>query len=345
MTDSRTTDVTAPAAALSSARSRRMQEAARELVVRLEETRDDGLLASFEDADYRCWSYVPGERAGLFLPDVPAVDQDVLWDLVAASSGSVGADLVASAMEVERYRRMKAGGEPVGDDRYWLRVYGDPGKGADAGKDAEPGEAGVWGWRLNGHHIAVHVVAHGADMTITPHFIGSEPAEVPTGPLAGRRILGVEEDLARALVSTLDDAHWQEAVVADEPPDDILTRNDPVVDPAQVPAGLSYGHMTAVQQVMCALLVRRHFDRAPVDYATRCWDEAAEAPDEISFAWAGGTQRGDRHYFCLRGPSFVIEYDNTQDGGNHAHSVWRQVRDDFGGDRLRRHYRERHADR
>ena len=39
---------------------------------------------------------------------------------------------------------------------------------------------------------------------------------------------------------------------------------------------------------------------------------------------------------------FLIEYDNTQDDANHAHSVWRHLRDDWGVDLLRAHYARHH---
>ena len=60
--------------------------------------------------------------------------------------------------------------------------------------------------------------------------------------------------------------------------------------------------------------------------------------DGIRFAWAGGTAAGQGHYYRVQGPTFVIEYDNTQNGANHVHSVFRDLDDDFGGDLLRQHY-------
>jgi hypothetical protein len=58
----------------------------------------------------------------------------------------------------------------------------------------------------------------------------------------------------------------------------------------------------------------------------------------IRFAWAGATKPGEGHYYRVQGPTFVIEYDNTQDRANHVHSVFRDLEDDFGGDLLQRHY-------
>jgi hypothetical protein len=179
---------------------------------------------------------------------------------------------------------------------------------------------------------------------MTPHFVGSEPAEIPSGPSAGRRLLGPEEDLARELLANLDPDQSRVAVFSATPPDDILTRADPIADPGLLPAGLRYGDMTAQQQDLLRRLVRRYLDRAPADYAAQCWADAVEIGlHRIGFAWAGGDKRGERHYYCVTAPDFLIEYDNTQDEGNHAHSVWRHLRHDFGADILRLHYSTRHS--
>ena len=215
-----------------------------------------------------------------------------------------------------------------------MRVLGDP-----AGD--EP-----WGWRINGHHLAVHAIVVGDRTTLTPHFIGSEPAVIPSGPDAGRRLLGLEEELARELAAGLDPDQRSLGISAEMAPDDILTRHDPVADPSLLPAGIGRDLLRPDQQELLDQLVRRYLDRAPAAYADRCWREAEEAGlDRIRFAWAGPTERGpgNGHYYCVTAPDFLIEYDNTQDDANHAHSVWRHLRDDFGADPLRAHYAAHHA--
>jgi hypothetical protein len=62
----------------------------------------------------------------------------------------------------------------------------------------------------------------------------------------------------------------------------------------------------------------------------------------IHFAWAGSKQPGGPHYYRLHGPSFLVEYDNTQNNANHIHSVWRDIRRDWGDDLLREHYARIH---
>ncbi|HET7196240.1 MAG TPA: DUF3500 domain-containing protein [Nocardioides sp.] len=271
-----------------------------------------------DDPRLREWTYLPGDRPGLALEHATAQQHALALDLLTLAHSPAGAEL--------------ATGTPPDGDRYWLRVLGDP-------DDDEP-----WGWRINGHHLAVHVIVTASGGSLTPHFIGSEPARVPSGPQAGRRILGPEEDLARTLASGLDPDQRAIGICADVAPDDILTRYDPVADPARLPKGITRDLLRPDQQETLDQLVQRYLDRAPRPYAERCWREAEAAGLElIRFAWAGPVEPGRGHYYCVLAPEFLIEYDNTQDDANHAHSVWRHLRDDWGADLLRQHYASHHA--
>jgi hypothetical protein len=189
--------------------------------------------------------------------------------------------------------------------------------------------------------VGVHVSVCDEEITLTPHFIGAEPAVLPAAA-GGRRLLGVEEDLARELVDALRPGQREQAVSAVAPAD-ILTGADPVADPSVLPAGIARGELDHGQRRIFDALVRRYLDRAPAAYADACWEEAMDlAAEAMEFAWAGTTEVGGPHYYCVRTPVFLIEYDNTQDDANHAHSVWRHLRDDFGGDALRHHHRAAH---
>jgi hypothetical protein len=63
-------------------------------------------------------------------------------------------------------------------------------------------------------------------------------------------------------------------------------------------------------------------------------------PGKVHFAWAGGLEPGQGHYYRIQGPTFLLEYDNTQDKANHIHTVWRDLRNDFGEDALLQHYQQ-----
>jgi hypothetical protein len=304
---------------------------ARALVTSLDEEQRRLVRGDLADPDLTRWTYLPGDRPGLKLEQLTAAQHALAIELLRSAHSPSGGDLALGVIEVERARRELATGSPPDGDRYWLKVLGDP----DGG---EP-----WGWRINGHHLAVHVIVTAGGATLTPHFFGSEPAVVPSGPQAGRRILGPDEDLARRLATGLDPDQRALAISSDVAPDDILTRDDPVADPGVLPEGIGRDLLRPAQRQLLDQLVRRYLDRAPAPYAERCWREAeADGLDRVRFAWAGPTTPGQGHYYCVRTPRFIMEYDNTQDDANHAHSVWRHLRDDWGADPLREHYARHH---
>ena len=199
----------------------------------------------------RQWTYLPGDRPGACLETMTAGQLELVEALIETSLGEPGHALVRAAMDTERHRRELVAGRPPAGDRYWIRIHGDP--------------AGVrpWGWQLNGHHIAVHVWVTDRVVSVTPHFIGAEPATISHGPAAGTRILGPVEDLARELVRSLGGRQRSLAVYSATPPDDIHTRADPVVDPAVVPDGVPYVALSPAQRELCARLIRGYLGRAP----------------------------------------------------------------------------------
>ena len=78
--------------------------------------------------------------------------------------------------------------------------------------------------------------------------------------------------------------------------------------------------------------------------AEAVWDRLEAAGlDAVTFAWAGSAEPGQGHYYAVRGPTFLLEYDNTQNGANHIHAVWRDLENDWGDDVLAAHYRADHA--
>jgi hypothetical protein len=90
-------------------------------------------------------------------------------------------------------------------------------------------------------------------------------------------------------------------------------------------------------------LMRVYVDRMPEELAAFEWAKLERAGlDAVHFAWAGSERHREPHYYRMQGPSFLVEYDNTQDGANHIHSVWRDPTSDFGADLLREHYASAH---
>jgi Protein of unknown function (DUF3500) len=109
------------------------------------------------------------------------------------------------------------------------------------------------------------------------------------------------------------------------------------------PKGIPATSLRAEQQDQLRHLLDVYVRRLPDELAD---DEAAKLAgpgfEELSFAWAGSVRPGEPHYYRVQGTQLLVEYDNTQRGVNHVHSVWRDLRRDFGGDVLLRHYQTSH---
>jgi hypothetical protein len=93
--------------------------------------------------------------------------------------------------------------------------------------------------------------------------------------------------------------------------------------------------MTAAQRDLLLAVVHQYLGRMPDELAAvRAERFSGSAPAALHFAWAGGTERDQPHYYRVQGPRLLIEYDNTQNGANHVHSVLRDPAGDFGADLL-----------
>ena len=218
-------------------------------------------------------------------------------------------------------------------ERYWFAVFGDPARVAP------------WSWRLGGHHVAVgSTVAAGRVIGSAPSFLGANPATVPAGPLAGRRAIDGEELLARALLWSLSPSQRTLAVVDPVAPPDILSGNGYRADLREVPSGIRHDQLEVAQQAGLEGLIQRYLERSAPAIANGEWDRIRAADlASVTFAWAGPDLPGRGHYYAVRGPSLLVEYDNTQNGANHVHSIWHDHNDNFAGDALRAHLKQDHA--
>ena len=283
----------------------------------------------FDNAERYTWFYTPVDRKGLTLKAMNAAQQDAAMELLRAGFSEKGYDKAEAIRQLEQVLFEMSGRAFRDTELYYFTIFG------------EPSEHGTWGWRYEGHHISQHwTIVNGAATATTPQFFGANPADVREGPMRGTRVLGAEEDLARALLHSLNDAQLTQAIISDTAPSDVLTTNDR--DAAmQADEGVAFGALTADQQGALSALVEEYASAQPPDVAQARLLRLHEAGlDRIKFAWMGGTEKGQGHYYRIQGPTFLIEYDNTQNDANHIHSVWRDFDGDFGEDLLAAHYRE-----
>ena len=315
----------------------RMAEAAGNLLASLDAASRQKAVLDFADrAERENWHYVPRKRAGLPLKEMDEHQRALAHALVATGVSASGYEKVSTIISLEP---ILAELEGVGrrfqrdPERYYVSIFGEPGGDAP------------WGWRFEGHHVSLnHTVVEGRMLGSTPLFFGSNPAEVRHGAQTGLRALREEEDLGRQLLRELDGEQKAVAVVSAEAPGDILTTNAPHVRDEIAPKGLGRADMSAAQGQVLDALIEVYVQRLPEAVAEAEWTrlKAADLP-AAHFAWAGAEERGGPHYYRVQGPSFLAEYDNTQNDANHIHAVWRDLHNDFGEDLLRRHYRQSHA--
>ena len=104
------------------------------------------------------------------------------------------------------------------------------------------------------------------------------------------------------------------------------------------PKGLPVLALDAGQTSILRELLGCYLARLPEELADQQAHLLDQEFDRLTFLWAGSAERGQPHYYRIQGQRVFIEYDNSQRGANHIHTVWRDLANDFGGDTLARHY-------
>lgn len=289
---------------------------------------------AFNSDDRLRWHFIPNEmfpRKGLMIKDMTEAQRRLAHDLLRTGLSARGYDKVTSIIQLEDVLKVvEAGGRFARNkEEYLFSVFGTP------------GPKGPWGWRIEGHHISVRFTINDGSVTnhvaSSPMFLGSNPAEVREGEQKGKRVLGEEEDAGRALVQALSPEQSRTAIVNATAPTDILTMNKNDITPLP-DEGILYAALQPRQQEMLMRIIEVYASTMETDVAAERMAVARRAGlDLVRFAWAGSTARGEKHYYRIQGPTFLIEFDNTQNDGNHVHSVWRDFNGDFGRDLLREH--------
>jgi hypothetical protein len=338
-----------------------MTEAALAFLDGLEEPQRAKASFALDDTKERTdWAYFPRPHKGLPLLEMTPTQQKNAHALAAGALSLPAYARACSIMALESVLNLieERRGDAVRDPgRYFVSIFGSPNDDA-------------WGWRLEGHHINLnYTVAEGEIVSATPLFLGANPSEVEHGDTPVLRPCGEEEDIGRELLLSLDPGRREQAVICDVAPPDFVTMNAPLVPESALPPdsfgamnsrptpltdeeeeavrfersaprGLAATAMTPAQRTTLAELIDVYIERLPEPLADI--ERERIHVDDVRFAWAGSAERREGHYYRLQGPSFLVEYDNTQDGANHIHAVWRDMARDFGLDTLRTHVEAAH---
>ncbi len=293
---------------------------------------------AFTDDERFNWQYVPAERKGIPLRELSAGQKEAALDMLHTVLSDTGYNKAISIVQLENVLR-EVEGRSAGDDyrhsgKYYISIFGDPAKDKN------------WGWRFEGHHVAFNFSAKNNKLfSGTPSFLGSNPGIVLSGAEKGKQILKNETELGFALLNALDATQQIKAIIQTEAPGEILTGNKRVAMISE-PKGILYSEMNASQQKLMLELLSLYIQRYTKMLAMSMMADIETAGlNNLRFAWAGekAIGPGHPHYYRIHGPTIIIEYDNIQNNANHVHTVIRDLKNDFGGDELMKHYqKEKH---
>ena len=288
----------------------------------------------FNEEERYNWHYIPKSRKGLTLNEMTGQQSKEAFALLRTALSDTGFNKANSIIQLENVLReveSRSSSDTYRDPgNYFFSIFGNPATDA------------IWGWRLEGHHLSFNFSSKDNRLVSgTPSFLGSNPAVVLSGSEKGKYILKDEADLGFALLHSLNKEQKDKAIISNEAPGDILTaasRNAIIKEPK----GILYNELESPQQKIFMQLLSIYIHRYTRSFAEVMMKEIEEAGlNKLRFAWAGDQQPGigHPHYYRIQGPTIIIEYDNTQNNANHIHTVIRDLKNDFGGDELLKHYK------
>lgn len=288
----------------------------------------------FDDLSREDWHFLPGAmwpRAGVQLHELDDNQKSLIFKLLQASLSEAGYDKTLKIIDLENVLAEMEGNTDFRDpEKYSIVFYGDP-----KGK--------LWAWSFEGHHISYQFTMADGKVSMTPRFMGANPAEIRTGERKGERTLAAEEDFGYSLVNSMSEEQRGKAIFQQNSFLEIVTSVSVEVSPLK-PVGIKMSELGKEQQAILLDLIDEYLSAMPTELAEKRMENLqSEEFADIRFGWAGSTERGKAHYYRVQGKTFLIEFDNSQNNANHIHTVWRDFDGDFGRDIIREHYQHSHG--
>ena len=305
---------------------------AEEFLVTLDAGQRTKAAMPFPSDERENFHYTPQEhRAGLPFKEMTDVQKEAAIKLLSAALSDKGKLKVTQIMTLETVlAEMEKKPEYRDAGKYAVSIFGTP------------GDPKGWGWRFEGHHVSLNFTLVDGKTSLTPSFLGSNPAEVREGPQTKLRVLAAEEDLSRTLVTTLLLDGKSDVIFSEKPPGEILSAENRKAT-ALEPVGLPTTEMTAAQSKALIELISEYTGRYRKEFAEADMAKIEKAGiDKIRFAWSGGIKPGEAYYYRIQGPTFLIEAVNSQNNAHHIHAAWRDFDGDFGRDILGEHFKQEH---
>jgi hypothetical protein len=310
-------------------------------------------LLAFSDTARLKWNNLPvglRARSGISMGNLSDEQRKLVHRMLSASLSSQGYLKATSIMHLDNllniymdtlYQRKQMPDQQYQMMRdlqwshrnFYIALFGNPHTDTD------------WGYKIEGHHLSLNFTFHDGQLSVTPMFVGTDPAEYPILEYAGWRVLSKEEDFGLQFIQALSPAQQQKATMSTEVPGDIITAAESgkrLIDYW----GVKGADLTKAQQEILQAIVREFVCNLAYEKAQAEYDKILKAGiQNIYFGWIGAYEEKKPHYYVLNGPTFLIEFDNN--GGprrvaNHIHAIWREKGNEYGEDVLKKHYEAEH---
>ncbi|MEP7266246.1 MAG: DUF3500 domain-containing protein [Saprospiraceae bacterium] len=296
-------------------------------------------LKPFDGTERYYWDFVPRtDRTGVIMRSLSDAQIGKFLKLLVATAGETTLktfnDIRANELILGKIEGRPDTNTHRDPKKYFIQIFGF--------NDNDQ----IWGWKVEGHHCCLNYTLDGNKViSATPNIACSNPAVVLSGPLKDKVLLPTERDLAKSLLVSLSSEQKSKAIVSPETPKEIINylKRKALMDDYP---GLSFRELTKDQQSRLKAIVNYYVMRSSKFFVKDIEGRIEKAGwDKVSFAWLGSEDitPGHTHYYRIQGPEFVIEYDNYQNDGNHVHSIFRDVKNDFG-DALVEHYQKEHKE-
>ena len=308
----------------------------------LDSQQREAALLPFDSNKRPNWSNLPArmlpfDRNGVRIGNLSDNQLAAMFAFLSTAMSPQGLDAVTAVVAAEAVLAdsPRAGSLGWSEGNYWLAFFGTPSL-------TEP-----WAWQFGGHHLAVNMSISDGCITMSPTFIGVEPAVIDEAAvesiyaaLGGERASAVngtvapfadEIEAGLRLVNSLSTAS-RDAATASRRPNGLITGagQDGVIP--ELEGSQASGWSPGQQQALLDL-VSLWVGMLPTRSAMMRMEEIESHLDDTFLAWHGPTDGAGAIYFRIQSPTLIIEFLARGPVGaasGHYHSIYRNPTNEYG---------------
>ncbi len=320
-----------------------VRKAAEAFLVSLTPEQRQRTVFPMDSDQWRKWENIDDYyRQGMAFYDMTDAQKEAAFNLMRAGLSAKGLQLSRDIMKLN-YTLGELGGNlaRLGDDHYFITIMGTP-------SATQP-----WGWKADGHHLAINYFVLGDQVVMSPAFFGAEPAMAKSGKYQGTEVLQAEQAKGLEMIRALDDNQKVRAIIKTGPKTTNQNVGEAFKDNIVLDyAGVPVSTFKSAQKKQLVDLIAQYVGNMDDGHAKVKMAEVEKHLDETYFAWIGATEDNSVFYYRIHSPVILIEFDHQQPIGLrgpeydrskptplHIHTVVRTPNgNDYGTDLLRMHY-------